>query len=199
MGESEWIDKKSRFLGVCIPLSGPDEAEDHLRQLRAQHAQATHVVSAWQTMYPERTARYSDDGEPQGTAGRPVLDVLTKQGIDQAAIYVVRYFGGTLLGAGGLVRAYSKTAAAALEAATPLTMVLREKYRLTAPYACFDPLRYRLEAAGYVQGEAEFGVSVVWTVALAPEERDAFLQLVADTSRGEASAAFQTIDYAPLL
>lgn len=114
--EAEFEEKHSRFISRAAPVKSEAEAADLLRRVRADYPGATHYVWAY-TMRNGAQARYTDDGEPSGTAGRPVLDVIVKSGCDNSCVVVVRYFGGTLLGAGGLVRAYARSAAIALEAA----------------------------------------------------------------------------------
>lgn len=194
----EFIEKKSRFIGICLPIQNSEEAEARLARCRREYAQASHWVYAWRHIFPERGGRFSDDGEPQGTAGMPVLDVLRKQEIDQAQILVVRYFGGVLLGTGGLVRAYGRAASEALAAAEPYTLALRQRLRLVVPYSCYDKMRYRLEEAGYCQEEACFGLDTEWIVACAPEKEDQLRKLVAEVSQGTAICLAEGVDYAPL-
>lgn len=193
----EFEEKKSRFIGICLPVRDSAEAEARLERCRRDYPDATHHVYAWQTVLPERGGRYSDDGEPQGTAGMPVLDVLRKRGVDQAQILVVRYFGGTLLGAGGLVRAYSKAAALALEAAEPLPMALRRRFHIVCPYDCYDKLRYQLDKAGFYQETANFGMDAEWTAACAPGSEEQLAEILAANSAGAALMEEVGMDYAP--
>ncbi len=195
--EIEFEEKRSRFIGLCFPIRDKAEAESELNAVRRRFPDATHHVFAWQTLFPENAGRYSDDGEPQGTAGLPVLDVLKKRGIDQAEIIVVRYFGGTLLGAGGLVRAYSRAAASALDAASPLHMCLRRKYRVMAPYDCYERLRYQLEKEGFYQEIADFGLDVEWNVSADHQREAELVRLLADQSAGAALMEFIGEDYSP--
>lgn len=109
-GEDEFVEKRSRFIGYAAPVSTEAEAVAFVNSIRERHREATHNVYAY-ILREGQIKRYSDDGEPQGTAGIPVLDVLQKAGIVDAVVVVTRYFGGTLLGAGGLVRAYTEGAA----------------------------------------------------------------------------------------
>lgn len=194
----EIVEKKSRFIGICLPIKDGEEAEERLQRCRKDYPDARHHVFAWRTIFPERGGRYSDDGEPQGTAGMPVLDVLRKRGIDQAQILVVRYFGGILLGAGGLVRAYSEAAAKALDAAEPIRMLLRKKFRVIAPYSAYDTLRYRFSEAGFYQEDAEFGMDTEWLVAIDPEQEEELYAICAETTQGEALCEFVGVDYAPV-
>ena len=113
---AEFIERKSRFIGYIAPVSSEEEARAFIAAIREKHADATHNVWAC-LLRGGAVARCSDDGEPQGTAGLPTLDVLRKSGLDDCVVVVTRYFGGILLGAGGLTRAYSAAAKAAVDAA----------------------------------------------------------------------------------
>lgn len=118
---SEFVEKRSRFIGYCKPISSEQEAVDFINKKRGEHWNATHNVYAY-SLREGNIKRYSDDGEPSGTAGMPVLDVIVKNEIFDVCVVVTRYFGGVLLGTGGLVRAYSQGAKAALDAAQIVMM-----------------------------------------------------------------------------
>lgn len=118
---SEFAERRSRFIGYAKPVKTEEEAVEFINNIKSKHWDATHNVYAY-TLRKGQIKRYSDDGEPQGTAGIPTLDVLLKSGVTDTVIVVTRYFGGILLGAGGLVRAYSHGASTALEAANIITM-----------------------------------------------------------------------------
>lgn len=115
--DAEFTERRSRFIGHAMPVSSEEDALAFVAMIKEQHGDATHNV--WAYNLKNGRQRYSDDGEPQGTAGPPVLEVLQKERLVDAAVVVTRYFGGVLLGAGGLVRAYSHGAKLALEAACP--------------------------------------------------------------------------------
>ena len=119
-GVAEFVEKKSVFIGHACPVSSEEEALVYVKKKKSEYADARHNVWAY-LQKGEIVARYSDDGEPQGTAGVPVLDTIRKTGVSDAVVVVTRYFGGILLGAGGLVRAYSHTARLALDAAHIIT------------------------------------------------------------------------------
>ena len=114
--EDEFVERKSRFIGAIAPVETEEEALDFIAQIKHQHRDATHNTYAY--VLKNGVKRYSDDGEPQGTAGVPMLDCLEKEGLVDVAVVVTRYFGGILLGAGGLVRAYSHGAKIAVDAAS---------------------------------------------------------------------------------
>lgn len=115
-GEGEIIEKKSKFIGYCAPVNSEEEAQAFIAAIKKKHWDATHNVYAYQIGTQNEIQRSTDDGEPSGTAGRPVLEVIKGSGLADTAVVVTRYFGGILLGTGGLVRAYSKAAQAALSA-----------------------------------------------------------------------------------
>lgn len=117
----EFVERRSRFIGYCKPVKTEQEAIDFINEKRSEHWNATHNVYAY-SLREGNIKRYSDDGEPSGTAGMPVLDVIVKNEIFDVVVVVTRYFGGVLLGTGGLVRAYSHGSKIALEAAKPVIM-----------------------------------------------------------------------------
>ena len=133
-------EKRSKFLAYCAPVTSEDEARQVLGKIRAEHGDASHNVYAYGLCC--NTIRFSDDGEPQGTAGMPVLAVFQKAGVVDFVCVVTRYFGGTLLGAGGLVRAYTRAAKGALEAAGPEERISSKLYRVVCGYPQVDKVKY---------------------------------------------------------
>lgn len=131
--ECEIIEKKSRFIALTYPVTTEEEALAHLEAARKKYYDATHVVFAYR-IRNNQIQRFSDDGEPQGTAGVPVLEVLSKGEITDTLSIVVRYFGGTLLGAGGLIRAYSKSAHEGVLASGVVTMAECVEFSIDCPY-----------------------------------------------------------------
>ena len=124
-GSATLVEKKSEFIGYACPVKDEDEAIEFVKSIKKKHSDARHNVYAY--MIGQNIARYSDDGEPQGTGGIPVLDVIRKSGFTDAVIVVTRYFGGILLGAGGLVRAYSAAAKMAVDDAGIVTYIGKTK------------------------------------------------------------------------
>jgi len=143
-GTFHYEEKKSKFIGNCASVQTKEEALAFITQIRAAHKTANHNVYAY-SVTENNTIRFSDDGEPSGTAGMPVLNVFQKSGIINFVCVVSRYFGGTLLGAGGLVRAYTKTAKGAMEAAQPEELIIYQLYKLTCTYPQHDKIKYNLE------------------------------------------------------
>lgn len=135
----EYTVNKSRFLGYCAPVQTPEDAVEFVNEIRKKHPDATHNVYAYRIRTPEYS-RYSDDGEPQGTAGVPVLDVLKKSDITDVCVVVTRYFGGILLGTGGLVRAYSHSAKIAVDKAGIIRMCPCSILRVKCDYGFYGKL-----------------------------------------------------------
>jgi uncharacterized YigZ family protein len=182
----EITEKKSRFLGFCQPLASESEALDFVSGSRRDFPDASHHVYAWILGGEQNLQRFSDDGEPQGTAGKPVIDILIHNCILQAGIVVVRYFGGTLLGSGGLARTYSRAAALALGAAAPVTMQLCETFKITISYTGLDHLRRQLSQAGALLLDSRFGMDAELIAAVPRGNGDSFYKICADASRGAA-------------
>ncbi|MCL2409355.1 MAG: YigZ family protein [Oscillospiraceae bacterium] len=136
-GEAEFTGKRSRFIGHIAPVRTEDEAAAFLADIRARHKKANHNCYAY-ILREGNIMRYSDDGEPHGTAGTPILEVIRREGIVDVGVVVTRYFGGILLGAGGLVRAYANAAKLALDAVGIAQMCLCSELVLEMPYARYE-------------------------------------------------------------
>jgi len=140
IGESTMEEKRSKFIGFCASVKSEEEARNLLDKIRCKHSSATHNVYAYNV---GSITRFSDDGEPQGTSGMPVLNVFLKKGITNFICVVTRYYGGILLGAGGLVRAYTKAANAALETAGVEEQFSSTIYKVTCDYSQLDKVKYQ--------------------------------------------------------
>ena len=158
-GEAEFTEKRSVFIAHARPISSEEEALAYIKKQKSDYADARHNVWAYM-MKGEIVARYSDDGEPQGTAGIPVLDVLEKSGVVDICVVATRYFGGILLGGGGLVRAYSHTAKIALDAAQKLTMAECKELEIRVDYSLYGKLNYILPDYEVKLLDSDFGVEV---------------------------------------
>ena len=145
--EAEYVIKRSRFIGHIAPVETDTQATAFLEQIRTKHWDASHNVYAY-VLRAGQIRRYSDDGEPQGTAGIPVLDVLQKEGLTDCALVVTRYFGGVLLGAGDLVRAYSRCAKLAVDAGGIAERVCCALLRLRCPYDFYGKLAALIPESG---------------------------------------------------
>lgn len=141
--EASFIEKKSEFIGYIKHVETGDEAVDFINEIKAMHRKAKHNVYAY-IVRDENTSRYSDDGEPQGTAGVPVLDVLKKEGLTDVCVVVTRYFGGILLGGGGLVRAYSHACKLAVDEAVKMIMCECYEVEAVCDYSLYGKISYVL-------------------------------------------------------
>lgn len=175
--------RKSRFLAQAVFLPHPDQAPALLQQLSAPDA--THNCWAWRV---GQQYRFNDDGEPGGTAGRPILTAIEQQDFDQVLVVVTRWYGGIQLGTGGLARAYGGCAAKCLQAGRSKPFVQRQRVRGHCPYAGLDVFKSQLDAFGAVLEEEEFDGEGAWlTVALPPEQLPALQELLGNLSRGESA------------
>ena len=155
----EFTERRSRFIGQIAPASTEEEALAFLASVRERHREATHNVYAY-VLRQGNLSRFSDDGEPQGTAGRPVLEVLLREGLTDVAVVVTRYFGGILLGAGGLVRAYAQGAKAAVDAARVVEMLPAAVVELDMGYDLYGKVTYLLPKYGTETLESIFAEGV---------------------------------------
>ncbi len=179
----EFEEKRSVFLGHALRTDTEEEAQAFIKALQKQYRDATHNVFAY-LMRGELVARYSDDGEPQGTAGMPVLDAIRKSGVRNACVVVTRYFGGTLLGAGGLVRAYSHAASLALEAAGIITYEPYEEFELRCGYAEYQKYAVLLENAGALVDDTVFEADVCIRYAVKRAAAESLTQKITEAGYG---------------
>lgn len=163
-GTGEIIEKKSRFIAEIRPIESEEEAQAFVAEMRKKYWDARHHCSAYVLGENNETARCSDDGEPAQTAGRPMLDVLLGQQLHHVCAVVIRYFGGTLLGTGGLVRAYSGAVQEGLKHCVILEKCLADRLKLTVDYSDLGKVQYLLAEAGISVLESEYGANVVLTV-----------------------------------
>ena len=143
-GEGEIVEKKSRFIATVLPVDQEEEALEFIEKMKKKYWNATHNCYAYVIGERHEIQRYSDDGEPGGTAGRPMLDVLLGEDIHNVAVVVTRYFGGTLLGTGGLVRAYSSATKAGLASSVIITKIPGFKLRISTDYTGLGKIQYIL-------------------------------------------------------
>ena len=183
-GESEIVINKSRFLGYCIPVSSEEEAQEALAQIRKKHYDARHCCYAFR-LHEGGIVRSSDDGEPSGTAGAPILGVLLGAGVENVLCAVVRYFGGVLLGTGGLVRAYGKAASQALSQAGPLQIRVCARLLVAVSYSSYNLLEPMIRQKGY-PCEADFAEQVTLTLLLPAEESEILITVITEKTDGGA-------------
>ena len=183
--EDSFIEKKSEFIGYISPVHTNDEAVDFINTIRAKHRKATHNVYAY-ILRDGNTSRYSDDGEPQGTAGVPVLDVLQKEGLTDICCVVTRYFGGILLGGGGLVRAYSHSAKIAVDAAEIMEMCRCFPVEIHTDYNMYGKITYVLPEFGVKITDTEFGSDVVIKLLVKEDAKEKLCEKIVDLTNGAA-------------
>ncbi len=181
-GTAEHVEKKSRFIGQVWPVRTEAEAREKIEAVKKQYHDARH--NCWCYALRDGTLRYSDDGEPQGTAGQPMLEVLTKQGVTEAVIVVTRYFGGILLGTGGLARAYTKGAKDALASAGISVERLWDRLLLACSYSLYDRIRQETERCGGVIEDTEYGADVTMTILTPETETDNYVNQIVELSAG---------------
>ena len=192
----EFEEKRSIFIGRAKRVDSEEEAQEFVKAIKKEHRDATHNVWAY-LMQGDIVARYSDDGEPQGTAGMPVLDVIRKSGVRNVCVVVTRYFGGTLLGAGGLVRAYSHAASLAIEAAGIITYQPYTEYELRCGYSEYGKYQVLLAAQGALIDSTDFGADVCIRYAIRATEGDSLCAKIIETGYGKdiPEAIGQRFDY----
>ena len=173
-GEGEIVEKKSRFIATVRPVETEEEALAFVEEMKKKYWDATHNCSAFVIGDRQQIQRCSDDGEPQGTAGRPMLDVLLGEDIHNMAVVVTRYFGGTLLGAGGLVRAYTEGAAIAVRAARPRVMSPCTVLQMDIDYGQYGKITYILPKYHTVTLESDFGAAVRMQILIKDKYIEAF-------------------------
>ncbi len=184
-GEAEFIEKHSRFIGRVWRTDTEEEALECIRQTREKHRDATHNVYAY-IIRENNITRYSDDGEPSGTSGMPTLNVFASEEIKNVCCVVTRYFGGTLLGTGGLVRAYSKAAKMALDAAGVAQMAQWRSFVISNDYGFFDRAKRILEDFEAVVQNTDFGTDIVIEALVREDRAEEFLAKLIDASNGKA-------------
>lgn len=181
-GEDEFIEKKSRFIGRVWPVETEEEALSKIQQMKKQHYDATH--NCWAYIIHGGAVRFSDDGEPGGTAGMPMLQVLQREGLHNIVCVVTRYFGGILLGAGGLVRAYTKGAKIAVDAAGKSIKRVWTVLYVPCPYSFYERVKLEIDAFGGILRSTEFGAEVDMEILFPEANAQSFLSRLTDLTSG---------------
>ena len=177
-GEDEFIEKKSRFIGRCWLVETEEEALARIQEMKKQHYDATH--NCWAYIIKDGSMRFSDDGEPGGTAGNPMMQVLQREQLYNVVCVVTRYFGGVLLGAGGLVRAYTKGAKIAVDAAGKSMKRVWSVLYVPCPYSFYERVKLEVAAFDGIIRDTQFGAEVELEILVAEPMRDAFLEKLTD-------------------
>ena len=187
VSETEFVEKRSRFIGHVWPADSEEEARARIEETRKKHYDARH--NCWCYIIKDGPVRYSDDGEPQGTAGQPMLNVFQREEVTNVCCVVTRYFGGVLLGAGGLVRAYTQAAKLALDNAGISVVRRWVEVSVPCPYALFERMKQEVEGAGGVLGDVEYAADVTVKALLPEGAVEAFSARVTELTAGRVSAA----------
>ena len=183
-GCDEFIVNKSRFIGYGAPAETEEEALAFLAEIRKKHADATHNCYAYIIGRNMGVMRYSDDGEPGGTAGMPIIEVMKNRGVVNACVVVTRYLGGVLLGAGGLVRAYTQGAVTAIDACGIGVMHLTARYMMDVSYAMLSRVEYFLKSAPVIVEDKDFSDVITLTLLVKCADEDKLLADLTQLSEG---------------
>lgn len=181
--ESEFVEKRSRFIGHVWPIETEEQAQSLIRQVKKQHYDARH--NCWCYLLGSSVVRYSDDGEPQGTAGQPMLAVFQRAGVTNALCVVTRYFGGVLLGAGGLTRAYSRGAHDALAAAGVAVMGQWSTGCCVCPYPLLERVKLEIAAVGGCVDALDYGAEVTLQLSLPEGTAERLQERLTELSAGQ--------------
>ena len=179
-GEDEFIEKKSRFIGRVWPVETEEEALEKIQAMKKQHYDATH--NCWAYIIKDGAVRFSDDGEPGGTAGMPMLQVLQREGLYNVVCVVTRYLGGILLGAGGLVRAYTKGAKIGVDAAGKSMKRVWSVLYVPCPYTYYERVKLEVDSFGGIIRKTDFGSEVELEILLPEAQSQPFLDRLIDMS-----------------
>ena len=184
-GETELTEKRSRFLGHARPVESEEEARAFIAEMKKKYYDARH--NCWCYSIRDGAERYSDDGEPQGSAGIPMLEVLRRRGVTNAGCVVTRYFGGVLLGTSGLLRAYTRSTADALNAAGISVVRRWVETELPCTYAQMERIKLEAAAAGGIVADVEYGANVTLRVLVPEEQSEGFAERIFDQSAGSVT------------
>ena len=192
-GESLYVEKRSEFIGLVKPVETEDEARAFIAEIKKKNYDARH--NCWCYLLHEGPERYSDDGEPQGTAGIPMLEVFRREGVTNLVCVVTRYFGGILLGTGGLLRAYTKAAKDALDDAGISVVRRWVEAEINCSYSLLERIKLETAAFGGIVNDIEYGAAVCVKAVIPEENGESFRDRIFDMSGGSASPEFVGEDF----
>lgn len=197
-GEAEIIINKSKFIGHAMPIETEEEALEFIEKIKTKHRDATHNVYAYVLGKNSNTQRFSDDGEPSGTAGIPALEVIKKEDLRNVVVVVTRYFGGIKLGGGGLIRAYTKGAKIGLESGLIMEMVLHQKIKIRMDYTLYGKVENYLINEEYIVDETIFDDAVNTFVYIEDSKVEGFYTIIADLTNGNGILENLEEEYIPI-
>ena len=181
----EFVEKKSTFITHLVRVTSEEEAREFIQKMKKKHYDATHVCSCYVVGDNNEITRTNDDGEPSGTAGAPMLDVLVKNEIKNVCATVIRYFGGTKLGTGGLVRAYGGGVINALKNATLVERKDALEIRLELDYSLNGKIEYEIEKTNFIVNNLEYTDKIIYTIYVMEEDYDSFQSWIANLTNGQ--------------
>lgn len=185
-GEGEITEKKSRFIATVHPVESEEEALAFLEEMKKKYWDARHNCFAFVIGSNNEIQRFSDDGEPQGTAGKPILETLLNENLHNTLIVVTRYFGGTLLGTGGLVRAYGQSSKEGIRNSVIQKVCEGISFKLTVDYNSIGKIKYIMGQMGITDAQEEYGQNVVLSILMKKDEYNEFNTKVTDATGGKA-------------
>lgn len=181
----EFVEKKSTFITHLVRVTSEEEAREFVQKMKKKHYDATHVCSCYVVGDNNEITRANDDGEPSGTAGAPMLDVLVKNEIKNVCATVIRYFGGTKLGTGGLVRAYGGGVINALKNATLVERKDALEIRLELDYSLNGKIEYEIEKTNFIVNNLEYTDKIIYTIYVMEEDYESFQNWIANLTNGQ--------------
>lgn len=197
-GEDEIIINKSRFIGYAMPIETEEEALEFIDKIKVKHRDATHNVHAYVVGKDNNIQRFSDDGEPSGTAGIPMLEVIKKGNLRNVVVVVTRYFGGIKLGTGGLIRAYTRGAKIGLDAGIIVDMVQHTKIKVRIDYTLYGKIENYLMNEGYIVDDSVFDDAVNIFVYVEDANIENFHNIITDLTNGNAILEYLDEEYIPM-
>lgn len=185
-GQGEIVEKKSRFIATVLPIDTEEEALQYIERIKKKYWDARHNCFAFLIGSNNEIQRFSDDGEPQGTAGKPILETLLNENLHNTLIVVTRYFGGTLLGTGGLVRAYGQSSKEGIRNSVIQKVCEGISFKLTVDYNSIGKIKYIMGQMGITDAQKEYGQNVVLSILMKKDEYNEFNTKVTDATGGKA-------------
>lgn len=185
-GQGEIVEKKSRFIATVLPIDTEEEALQYIEKIKKKYWDARHNCFAFVIGSNNEIQRFSDDGEPQGTAGKPILETLLNENLHNTLIVVTRYFGGTLLGTGGLVRAYGQSSKEGIRNSVIQKVCEGISFKLTVDYNSIGKIKYIMGQMGITDAHEEYGQNVVLSILMKKDEYNEFNTKVTDATGGKA-------------
>lgn len=185
-GQGEIVEKKSRFIATVLPIDTEEEALQYIEKIKKKYWDARHNCFAFVIGSNNEIQRFSDDGEPQGTAGKPILETLLNENLHNTLIVVTRYFGGTLLGTGGLVRAYGQSSKEGIRNSVIQKVCEGISFKLTVDYNSIGKIKYIMGQMGITDAQEEYGQNVVLSILMKKDEYNEFNTKVTDATGGKA-------------